>query len=116
MNLERVTNIFACQEFEEYAWGCAGTVGNLINAAHIPLTSLYAYLLYAQKMTVWEAAGGAIIMLDLLFVPIVKIWRKKNMEDVDEPSERERLRKPPLEESPWDESKMPLFLSTESEP
>ena len=108
MNLERVTNIYACQELEQYATGCAGILGNVMNAAHIPLVSFYAFLLYGQRMTPLELTGGATVMLALLLVPTIKVWKQKNNEITDEKRKTEKLRKPLMEDSSF-----PLISMTE---
>ena len=71
-NIERVTSVYACQELEEYGRGNAGTIGNIMNTGYIPLTVLFSYLLFGEKMSVLATIGGALVAAAILIVAGVK--------------------------------------------
>ena len=81
-NIFRTASVFGCQELEEYSPGSAGVIGNIINASYIPISAVYAYLLFDEVMTPFEFIGAAVVAFAILFVTCVKMARQIRAEGV----------------------------------
>ena len=75
-NIARTASVLACQELEGYRVGAAGIIGNILSVAYIPLSAMFAYLLFSQALTFLEMLGCALIGIDGIFITVVRVIRQ----------------------------------------
>merc|ERR1712228_609060 len=76
-NVYRVASIFGCQELEMFGAGCAGVLGNVLNAVYIAVLALYAFLFFGEIMTPLEIIGASLVSGAVLGATAIKAWRRK---------------------------------------
>ena len=74
-----MASLVGCQELEAFGAGCAGILGNVLNAVYIVILALFAFLFFGEIMTPVEIGGAALIGGAVLAITAIKAWRRKKM-------------------------------------